>query len=564
MNWKNVLYLLRVERKSGRLIRGIKATRYRENLVLAYWPYWIAVIIGVISGLIANFAVSSIYSNANSIPNLPPLASGSLSVFVTLPTIVLVFAFVFTLLQQIQVSGIKAAGQVMYWLPITWQEQTMASILSNLLGLPIALVLGIGTGAIVYGAFNGLILQAILTTFALLATAFMASALTEVLRLLQMRFTGAVYKSSGKAAIWVRLITTLFLFIAFYTVYFYVINGTGALTFFRSIQQIQSVAWFVPFIWLALTIGNSFSGMYLQSLVYTTSAALFIAALYFLAVKLNQLFGLYEPPAINLQKSGVYAPKTGFLGKLGLSSAEAAIIRKDGRAFTRRREMISIFIVPIIMIILPVMQSFGTIGTTGGGQGTGELIFEVIIFFLPAGFTALLLGEVMIGEEGQSVWRIYASPISPKILVKAKMFFLTLFSTIILIVSGTIGVIFYHANWYVSIASFLGGFFMLLAVGTVSLTIGFKGPDFSQTRRARMVRQEWSLIGLVVGAVVGIAVLAPLIVTIGLSLFTGSAISTTSLAIGAAISAAISLGITIAFYRINLRIAADFLRKAQV
>ena len=31
MNWKNVLYLLRVERKSGRLIRGIKTTRYREN-----------------------------------------------------------------------------------------------------------------------------------------------------------------------------------------------------------------------------------------------------------------------------------------------------------------------------------------------------------------------------------------------------------------------------------------------------------------------------------------------------------------------------------------------------
>ncbi len=564
MNWKNVLYLLRVERKSGRLIRGIKATRYRENRVIAYWPYWVAVILGVIGGLIANFAVSSIYSDPSATPNLPQLASGSLSVFVTLPTIVLVFAFVFTLLQQIQVSGIKATGQVMYWLPITWQEQTMASILSNLLGLPIALVLGIGTGIIVYGAFNGLILQAILTSFVLLATAFMASTLAEVLRLLQMRFTGAVYKSSGKAAIWVRLISTIVIFIVFYTVYFYVINGTGALTFFRTVQQIQSVAWFVPFIWLSLTIGNVFSGMYLLSLVYIASAALFIAALYFLAVKLNQLFGLYEPPAINLQKSGVYAPKTGFLGKLGLSSSEAAIIRKDARAFTRRREMVSIFIVPIIMIILPIMQSFGVTGTSGGAQGIEGLIFGSVIFFLPAGFTALLLGEVMIGEEGQSVWRIYASPISPKSLVKAKMFFLTFFSTIILIVSGVIGVIFYHTSWEVSIAAFLGGFFVLLAVGTVSLTIGFKGPDFSQTRRARMVRQEWSLIGLVVGAVVGVGVLAPLIVTIGLSLFSGSVISTLSLAIGVAISAAISLGITIVFYRINLGIAADFLRKAEV
>ena len=44
MNWKNVLYLLQVERKSGRLIRGIKATHYRENSFIAYWPYWVAAI----------------------------------------------------------------------------------------------------------------------------------------------------------------------------------------------------------------------------------------------------------------------------------------------------------------------------------------------------------------------------------------------------------------------------------------------------------------------------------------------------------------------------------------
>jgi hypothetical protein len=44
MNWKNVLALLRVERKSGRLIRGVKATHYRERGILAYWPYWVAAV----------------------------------------------------------------------------------------------------------------------------------------------------------------------------------------------------------------------------------------------------------------------------------------------------------------------------------------------------------------------------------------------------------------------------------------------------------------------------------------------------------------------------------------
>jgi hypothetical protein len=561
MNWKNVLFLLRVERKSGRLIRGIKTTRYKENSVLAYWPYWLSLIIGVISGLIANAIVSGIYSN-QTIPNLPSLFNGAISVFVTLPTIILVFSFVFTLLQQIQVAGIKATGQVMYWLPITWQEQTMASILSNLLGLPIALVLGIGAGIIVFGAFNGLVLQAIFTSLSLLATAFLASTSTEILRLLQMRFIGAVYKSSGKAAIWVRLIGSLIFFVVFYTIYSYVIYGTGALTFFTTLQQIQSVAWFVPFIWLALTIGNIFNGLYLQGVLYAASSALFIAALYHLAVVLNQRIGLYEPPAITLQKSGVYAPKTGFLGKLGFSTAEAAIIRKDFRAFTRRREMMSIFIVPIIMIVLPLTQSLGLSGDAPSSQG--NFIFSAIIFLLPATFSAMLLGEVMIGEEGQSVWRIYASPITPKNLVKSKTAFLVLFSTIILLISGSVGIIFYHPSLPETISAFLEGFFVLLAVGIVALSIGFKGPDFSQTRRARMIRQEWSLIGLAVCGIVGISVLAPLVISVGFSIFTGGSIVTPNLAISIAISGIISLAISAVFYRININVAKNFLRKAEV
>ncbi len=562
MNWKNVLYLLRIERKSGRLIRGIKATRYKENSFLAYWPYWVALIIGVIAGLIANLAVSSVYSGQD-IANLPSLTSGALSVFVVLPTIILVFGFVFTLLQQIQLAGIKATGQVMYWLPITWPEQTLASILSNLLGLPIAMVIGVGSGILVFAAFNGLILQALLTFAGLVAAAFLASVTTEILRVVQMRFVGAVYKSSGRAAIWVRLAGTLVFFIAFYVLYFYVIYGTGSVTLFNTLSHFQSTVWYVPFVWVALVVSYIFSGLYLQAALFTVLSALFIAAFFYLAVYLNTRFGLYEPPAITLQKSGVYTPKVGLLGKIGLSTAEAAIVRKDFRAFTRRREMVSIFIVPIVMIILPIMQSFGVAGSTGGSQGAASIIFEGIIFFLPAGFTALLLGQVMIGEEGQSVWRIYASPISAKSLVKSKTFFLVLFSTIILVISGIIGVLFYHPSLDIGIAAFLDGFFILLAAGIVGLTIGFKGPDFSQTRRARMVRQEWSLIGLAVGAVVGLAVLAPLLFAVGFAIFTGGIINTSNLAISIVISAAISLSISAVMYRINLGIAADFLKKSQ-
>jgi hypothetical protein len=282
--------------------------------------------------------------------------------------------------------------------------------------------------------------------------------------------------------------------------------------------------------------------------------------MYYLAIVLNTRYGLYEPPAITIQKSGFYAPKTGLLGKIGFSNVEAAIIRKDLRAFTRRRELTGIYIAPIIMIIVPLLNSLGVINNGGpGGQAT--LIFTWFIFILPAGFMAMLLGEVLIGEEGQSVWRIYASPISPKSLVKSKFFFVLLFSIILLLTSGTIGAIFYHTTLQDTIVAFLEAFFVVLAVGSVSLAVGFKGPDFSQTRRARMIRQSWSLIGLIVGAIAGGGVLAPLAPFIIFSFIGGTVFY--SLIVGVIVSAIIASVITIVFYRINIGLANELLRKAE-
>jgi len=562
MNWKNVVFLVRVERKSGRLIRGIKATRYRENGFLAYWPYWTAVIIGVLSGLLANYFVSQIYSNG-AVPNLPSLKDGTLNVFVILPTIILVFSLVFTLLQQIQLSGVKASTQVMYWLPVTWEEHTVGSIFANLLGFPLAVVLGLAAGVVTFSIPNGLILQALLTMLALFAAAFLASATTESLRILQVRFIGAVYKSSGRAAVWVRFLGSILFFIIFYILYFYVTSGLQS--FLTNLTHAQSALWYVPFVWLALTISYIFKGLFLQGALFVSLSALFIAGLYYLAVWLNTQFGLYEPPAITVQKSGIYAPKTGILGRIGFSTVEAAIIRKDLKAFTRRRELIPIFILPIIIIILPLLESQGIIN---GGASTATPILVGVIFLLPAASMAMLLGEILIGEEGQAVWRIYASPISPKNLVKSKYFFVTLFSTIILLAAGIVGIAFYHPSLRETIIAFIEAFFVILAVSSISLSIGFKGADFSQTRRARMVRQEWTLVSFFACAIAGAAVLAPLvpyvIASLAPSLIPGLTASSFYLAISVFISGVISLIITAVFYRINIGSAQDLLRKAEV
>ena len=564
MNWKNVLFLLRVERKSGRLLRGVKATRYKENSVVAYWPYWVAAIIGILGGLLANFIVATVYADISAVPGLPPLSVAALGFFVSMPTLVLIFSVVLTMLQQIQISGVRATSQVMYWLPITWQEQTLASILANLLGFPFAIVIGFASGLLVFAGFNGLILPALLTTVVMFAAAFMGSATTEIVRVIQVRFVGAVSKSSGRAAVWVRFIGSLVFFLIFYIIYFAITSGFT--TFIQGLSTFQNSLWFVPFVWLGLTLYYIVNGVVLEGLLFVGLSALFIAALYYLAIVLNQRFGLYEPPAIKVQKSGVYAPKTGMLGKLGFSTVEAAIIRKDIRAFTRRRELISIFIIPIIFIIIPLMQSIGY--TNQGAPSEVSLFFVAWIFLFPASIMAMSLGNMLIGEEGQAVWRIYASPVSAKNLVKSKYSFIVFFSVIVLVITNLAGTVFYHPTLTVTTVGFLEGLFLIFPLGAIALTIGFKGADFSATRRARMIRQEWSLISLVVCGVAGIAILAPLIpyafTVLTSSFISLAAVTSADLIVPVIISGIISLVITVIFYRVNLGSARELLRKAEV
>ena len=298
MNWKNVIYLMQVERKSGRLIRGAKTTRYKENKFLAYWPYWLALVVGILGGFLFNFIAALLYANQSEMPGLAPLPETSFMVFISLPTLVLIFSLVLTLLQQIQLSGVKASTQVMYWLPVTWQEHTFASILANLLGYPVGIVIAFASGTLVFSILNGLILEALLTVLAIFGAAFMASATTEILRILQVRFIGAVYKSSGRAAVWVRFIGSLMFFLIFYIIYFYITSGFGE--FFQNLSAIQTSVWFIPYAWLAIMLSYVLSGAFLQGFLFAGLSVVFIAVLYYLAVGLNQRFGLYEPPAIRI------------------------------------------------------------------------------------------------------------------------------------------------------------------------------------------------------------------------------------------------------------------------
>ncbi len=563
MNWKNVLSLMQVERKSGRLIRGKKTTKYRENRFLAYWPYWVSLGIGLAGGVLAGVIYNFVTVAEPELVDI--LQGGTLNIFFALPTLVLVYSLVFTMMQQIRLSGVKTSTQVPYWLPITWQEHTLASILASLLGFPLASVVLIISIISVFSLFIGQFFIALVTSLSMVAAAFMASATTEILRVLQVRFIGAVYKSSGRAAVWVRFIGSLLFFVIFYIVYFYVTSG-GALAIIETIGAAQTAAWFVPFVWLGIALYSfTISGLLLQGIVFMGLAVLFIAGLFLIATLLNSRFGLYEPPTITISR-GTYAPRTGLFGKLGFSTVEAALIRKDLKAFTRRRELMTIFIIPIVVILVPLMQ---LMQSTQPVPSQVSLLMQVTPFLFPAAIMAMSLGSFMIGQEGQVVWRIYSSPISAESLVKSKYFFVIFFSTIVLAITGVFGLIVYNLSLRATIVAFCEAVFLVIAITAISLSNGIKGADFTEIPRPRMIRVSWSLINLVSCLLAGIAILTPFfpyaISSLASEFFPSLvAIGVLDPFLALLISATIAIVFTLVFYRVAIKNARELLRNSEM
>jgi hypothetical protein len=557
MNWKNVVNLLRVELKSGRLLRGGRFSMW-ENKLLTYGLYGLAIALGIAVGALFGYFFSFVPPVDSQLRNT--FQQGLLSIFFSVPTFILIFSLVFTMMQQIQRSGTKFSTQAPYWLPITWEEHTLASILSNLLGFPLIVTAFVSSALIAVSLFTGQVMFAVLSVFAALASAFMASTITEMFRILQVRFTGAVYKSSGRAAVWVRFAGTLAFFIVFYIVYFYVISGVGALGFFQTVVAVQNVVWFVPFIWLGVALYSFISGFFVEAVIFVMLSALFILVLFYGALLLNRKFGLYEPPAITVSR-GAYAPRSGFLGRLGFSTTEAALIRKDFKAFTRRRELTYIFVLPIVFVLVPLMQSFSS--SQMPSSSSFSSLFQIVYgSLLPVAIFSIFLGGIIVGEEGHAIWRVYASPISAESLVKSKYFFIIFFGTLVTIIVGTVDTLAFHSSTDLAFVAFLEGFLLMFPLAAISLSIGLMGPDFREEPRPRFIKVEWSLLNMILCFIAAIGIVSPFIPVAISSIFASGSQNDLFLPLG--ISTVISIIVTTIAYRIAVSNARGLLLKAQM
>ena len=222
----------------------------------------------------------------------------------------------------------------------------------------------------------------------------------------------------------------------------------------------------------------------------------------------------------------------------------------------------TIFIAPIVIVLVPLMQSIGV--TTGPAAPPFSGYLSALTFLMPASVMAMSLGNLIIGEEGQAMWRIYSSPISANSLVKSKYFFIIFFSVVVLAITGVFGFVFYHPSLRAILVAFFEAVFLVFALGAISLSNGIRGADFTEAPRARMIRPSWSMINLIACLLAGIAILIPFFPYM-LSAFVPSLFGFfVDLYQAVIVSAIIAIALTIIFYRVALKSAKELLAKAEI
>lgn len=563
MNWKNVLRLISVDIKSSRIIRGTRFRRFRENRLVTYALYIGACGFGLLAGgLVGNYLNGIPDSNLRQL-----IVESTTSFFITLPILALLYGLVFTQMSQFQRMGAKVSVQPLYWFPITWQEHTLGSILANLIGMPLIFTIFICSCIFVASAFLGLISLAVFTILALFGSLFLASITTEIFKVLQVRITGAVTKFAGRTAIWVRFLGTIVFFIVFYIIYFTLVSGASFPALIATLAEGPKTLWFIPYLWPSVGLSAFFNGLSLEATVYFSASLVFIYALFIAATRLNAKFGLYEAPSISISR-GTYIPKAGLLGRLGFSSMEAAIIRKDFRAFTRRRELMYIFIMPIVFILIPLLSQLRGTGGTTMPSVLYSFLF-IYITLLPGTLMAVSLGTITTGSEGGNIWYIYASPISVKGLVKAKFFFAVLFSFAVTLVCFFASAILLAPSPRTAGICLTEAILLTFSLSMVSLSFGIKGADFREFPRPRMIRPLWFFINIIVCILMALAVISPMI-PYGLKIFSiqipiqiSISLPESYLYAALPLSIVIASGITYVFHKIALKNAEELLSKAE-
>ena len=430
------------------------------------------------------------------------VSSFAVQVMVDLPIFLMFLVMLSGLLWELSYSFNFTSTDMINHLPITAAEYVLASSASIAFSYSIYVAVGLGAAlglALQFGLIYAWIITVLMSFVGVLIGAFGL----EALRAFTNRASSLLYKRSGRAVMILRLVVLIIVFVFFQLIF----NPTIMLSLLGSIAGSVQGAVYFPLAWPSLAVASFIEDNLLSASMYAFLTFLLCGFFFLACARLRQAYWMPMPVSVKLS-TAAYAPSAGFLSRLGLNPAESAIVRKDFRSLSRRREMARFLAIPILIVASLLIPSLMSRTSESPASSVGilgwffPLIFGVTIF-------ALFTSMISFGQEGSAVWNLYSSPLTARELVRAKV-------TANIILSLPVAIAFWlgitllgHTSFKSSLAILLVLVALILVESFVGLALGVKYPDFSETIRSRFIRLTGMLTGMLLGMAVAGAILAP-------------------------------------------------------
>ena len=423
-------------------------------------------------------------------------------VVTSLPAFVFLGVFLAAVLFEMGVSSKFASSDVVNWLPVSQTEYVAASTLSvsYMYSFLPALMLGV---TYPFAARLGLQSAWGVAGVLCLVSLFGVGGLVEIMRAAINRVTSLAYGRARRGTMIIRLVVTVMVILVVELTFNPVILSSVLGTF----TGVINATLFVPVFWPSASVGYLIRGEGLWSAAFFALSLLFAGVVLFIAVKVRARYWSPLPVTIEVT-GGSYTPHTGgLLRSLGLSTVESALVRKDLKGYTRRRELMPYLAIPFVFIALIFFQESAV-----GGTGSTSAGVPVYPFWLVGGILAVIVAATSIGQEGKAILNVYASPIQPRTFLKAKLLASLVFGAATLVAMAVISSVLAAATVEGFLASLIASLVIALECTFIGVAVGVRFPDLQERPRPRFVRPAGMLIAMIVGIAASFVTAFPLVV----------------------------------------------------
>ena len=456
-----------------------------------------AIVFGIAAGLVYG-VLGLIGAMSNDVASL--LSTITLQALTSLPAFIPPIIFIAAVLFELSVSSKFASSDVVNWLPVSQTDYVSASTLS--ISYMYSFVVALGLGVTFPLAARAALLPAWAVSAGLSFVALFATgSLVEIMRAALNRVTSAVYGRAKRGAIVIRLVLVVFVILAVELAFNPLILSKVVGTFSGAVSSV----FFVPFFWSSIAVSDLVAGRLLLSAAFSALTVLFAFLLLFAAVKVRARYWSPLPVTIEVTESE-YSPHAGFLQSLGLSSVEAAIVRKDFKGFTRRRELLAYLAIPFVFVALIAVQQLTTLESSSGTGGT-----PVYSFWLMGGLVTIIIAATSVGQEGKAILNIYAPPVSPEVFLRAKLLVALLFGVATMLAMLVVSSLLVSASVTDFVASLLASIVIVVECVLIGLGVATRYPDLQERPRPRFVQPVWMMLAMLLGILLAFIIAFPLV-----------------------------------------------------